>query len=243
MRKDLADFGAKTGFRWIISPANSPWRQGRAEVRVKLLKRLINISVGSNRLTPLELQTVLFEVANLSNERPIGVNKTPNADGSFEVLTPNSLLIGRSSNEVPDDIQLAAHLKKSERYQIIQAVTEDFWKRWAEQVTPEAIIRQKWHEQGRNLMEGDIVLIHDKGPIKGKYTLGIVDSVDKSQDQLVRSVKVGYMVPNGKDRSSEYTGGKRIVVSRSIQKLTLLLPVEDQDTMLQIRDGKIVKQQ
>ena len=97
-------------------------------MRIKLLKRLINISVGSNRLTPLELQTVLFEVANLSNERPIGVNKTPTADGFFEVLTPNSLLIGRSSNEVPDDIQLAAHRKKSERYQIIQAVTEDFWK-------------------------------------------------------------------------------------------------------------------
>ena len=92
-------------------------------------------------------------------------------------------------------------------------------------------------------MEGDIVLIHDKGPIKGKYTLGIVDSVDKSQDQLVRSVKVSYMVQNGKDRSAEYTGGKRIVVSRSIQKLTLLLPVEDQDTILQIKDGKIVKQQ
>ena len=243
MRNELADFGSQTGFRWIISPANSPWRQGRAEVRIKLLKRLIHISVGSNRLTPLELQTVLFEVANLSNERPIGINKTPTADGTFELLTPNSLLIGRSLNAVPDDVQLASHLKKSERYQIIQTVTEEFWKRWAEQVTPEAIIRQKWHEQGRNMREGDIVLIHDKGPIKGKYLLGRIDAVDKSRDDLVRSVKVSYVVPNAKDKSKEYTGGRRITVSRSIQRLTLLLPIESQDTPLQVEDGKIMKQQ
>ena len=243
MKNELADFGSQAGFRWIISPANSPWRQGRAEVRIKSLKRLISISVGTIRLTPLELQTVLFEVANLSNERPIGINKTPTADGTFDVLTPNSLLIGRATNSVPDDIQLASHLKNSERYQIIQTVTEEFWKRWAEQVTPEAIIRQKWHEKGRNLKVGDVVLVHDKGPIKGKYVLGIVEAAEESNDHLVRSVKVGYMVPNGRDKLAEYTGGRRIVISRSIQKLTLLLPIEDQDTMLQIRDGKIVKQQ
>ena len=89
---------------------------------------------------------------------------------------------------------------------------------------------------------GDIVLIHDKGPIKGKYVLGVVESVEESSDHLVRSAKVGYTVPNGREKLAEYTGGRRIVISRSIQKLTMLLPVEEQDSSMQIKDGKIVKQ-
>ena len=154
MRNQLADLASTSNFKWRISPGNSPWRQGSSEVRVKCIKRLLLISVGSSKLTPTELQTVLFEASNLSNERPIGIIKTPEADGSFSVLTPNSLLLGRSSNKVSDDAHLALQLKKSDRYQLVQEVTEDFWARWVQQVTPEKIIRQKWHSTGRNLKPG-----------------------------------------------------------------------------------------
>ena len=135
MKNQLPEFASNEGFSWLVSPANSPWRQGRCEVRIKVLKKLITIAVGNARLSPTELQTVLFEAANLCNERPIGVHRIPKADGTFEVLTPNSLLIGRSLNKVPDDSQLAVHLKKSDRYSLIQQITSEFWKRWAEEVT------------------------------------------------------------------------------------------------------------
>jgi len=108
-------------------------------VRIKCIKRLLQITVGWSRLSPTELQTVLFEAANLSNERPIGVIKTPSADGTFHVLTPNSLLLGSSKNSVPDDTQLSLMRKKSDRCQLVQDITSDFWKRWAQQVTPEKI--------------------------------------------------------------------------------------------------------
>ena len=111
MKSELSSFASNEGFSWEVSPANSPWRQGRCEVRVKVLKKLITIAVGNARLSPTELQTVLFEAANLCNERPIGVHKVPKAEGTFQVLTPNSLLMGRSLNKVPDDSYLATHLK------------------------------------------------------------------------------------------------------------------------------------
>ena len=91
---------------------------------------------------------------------------------------------------MPDDSDLIFHMKKTERYQIIQDITSDFWKRWAEEVIPESVLRQKWHETGRNLRIGDVVLMHESSAIKGKYTLGIVDSVRESADTLVRSCKV-----------------------------------------------------
>ena len=112
MESELSSFASNEGFSWEVSPANSPWRQGRCEVRVKVLKKLITMAVGNARLSPTELQTVLFEAANLYNERHIGMHKVPNADGTFQVLTPNSSLIGRSLNKVPDDSHLATHLRK-----------------------------------------------------------------------------------------------------------------------------------
>ena len=52
------------------------------------------------------------------------LKKTQKADGSFRVLTPNCLLMGRSLNTVPDDTELASHLRPSDRYQLIHHVTK-----------------------------------------------------------------------------------------------------------------------
>ena len=83
LQEQLGNFALKTKFEWTISPANSPWRQGRTEVRIKTIKRLLKISVGDIKLTPAELQTVLYEAANLCNDRPIGISKTPKTDVKF----------------------------------------------------------------------------------------------------------------------------------------------------------------
>ena len=72
----------------------------------------------------------------------------PKTDGTFEVITPNGLLIGRSKNSVPNDVHIAANLKRGDRYQLVQQVTSQFWELWAQQITPESVIRQKWHSTG-----------------------------------------------------------------------------------------------
>ena len=243
MGNQLSELATSSNFEWEISPANSPWRQGRCESRIKSLKRLLTISASYTRLSPLELQTILYEAANLSNERPIGLVKSPTADGSFKVITPNTLLLGRSLNKVPDDVNLGVHLRHSDRYELIQQVTTEFWDRWCQEVTPAQVIRQKWHQTGRNLACGDVVLIHDKSPIKGTYVLGIVESVNVGDDGLVRSCSVGYTIGSKKDPADKYTGGKRIVVSRSVQRLTLVLPVEEQTRSLQVVNNDVIELQ
>ena len=66
-----------------------------------------------------------------------------------------------------------------------------------------------------------------------------MEDIRLSEDTLVRSCTVGYTIPNTKDRISQYTGGRRISVTRSIQRLTLLLPVEEQRHPLDIVNGEI----
>ena len=97
MKRALREFGSSKNFEWKISPPDSPWRQGKVERRIGIVKKLLRLSVGDSRLTPLELQTTFYEIANICNERPLGLSK-PREDGSYVLITPNQLLLGRSSN-------------------------------------------------------------------------------------------------------------------------------------------------
>ena len=62
------------------------------------------------------------------------------------------------------------------------------------EVTPDGMIRKKWHETGHNLKVGDIVLIQDKTPIKGHYVMTVVETVSPGKDGLVRFCRFGYGV-------------------------------------------------
>merc|ERR1712237_159100 len=102
--KALQGLPSSKGFRWEISPANSPWRQGKTERRIGVIKRLLKISVNDVKLTSMELQLFLFEAANITNSRPISAAKRIPADGSYTILTPNDLLLGRAvGNPAEDD--------------------------------------------------------------------------------------------------------------------------------------------
>ena len=57
------------------------------------------MSIGSQVLTLNELQTVVFEVANLLNQTTIGVKLID--DIEITCLCANDLLMGRSSKRVP----------------------------------------------------------------------------------------------------------------------------------------------
>ena len=64
-------------------------------------------------------------------------------------------------------------------------VTKHFWSRWAAEVTPDWMLRKKWHETGPNSKVEDIVLVHDKTPVKGHYSIAVVEAVTIGKDDLV----------------------------------------------------------
>ena len=233
MRDPLREFSSSNNFEWKVSPADSPWRQGKAERRIGIVKKLIYHSVGDSTLTPLELQTALFNIANICNERPLGLSK-PREDGSYTLITPNQLLMGRSLNSFPDDSGLAQSLPMKARYRLVNHVTNMFWQRWCSYVSPSLVIRQKWHEKSRNLCVGDLVMICEDSKVKSKYKMGVVDVVKESDDGYVRSATVRYCNiqsnPCGEDVVTN------IHVTRSIQRLVLIMPVEEMSSPVVVKD-------
>ena len=74
---------------------------------------------------------------------------------------------------------------------------------------------------------GDIVLVHDPGPIKGEYLLATMEEVNKSKDGSVRFCVVKNRVPDPKAVVRTDSVEKMVIIRRSVQRLALLLPLEE----------------
>ncbi|RUA05209.1 MAG: hypothetical protein DSY43_05115, partial [Gammaproteobacteria bacterium] len=213
-RQSLQKSGTKNGSTWIFGPADSPWYQGAVESLVKSAKRAIHFAVNNQRLSVPEFLTLCYEVSNLMNERPIGAQ--PSIDSTLNILTPNSLLLGRARAINPLGWQPHNSNIKT-RYHLVQEVTEDFWKRWTELYAPTLIVRRKWHTSTRNLRPGDVVIVADKNVFRGEYRLGLVKEVFPSGDGKVRRVSVTYKNYRVGEDVREYRGAKDVTVTRAVQ--------------------------
>lgn len=82
---DILQFGSNQGMTWSFNKAaDAPWQNGCSEALIKVIKRSITMSVEDSTLTFGELQTALFGIANLTNERPIGIKPGTDLDlGSY----------------------------------------------------------------------------------------------------------------------------------------------------------------
>ena len=106
-------------------------------------------------------------------------------------------------------------------------------------MTPDWVTQQKWMEDGRNLQVGDVVLVHGPGPLKRKYFLAKVDLVKQSDDGKVRSCTIGHAVFPKKSKPDCVHGRRWIQVTRSVQRLSLILPVEEQESSVVVVNGEV----
>ena len=92
--------------------------------------------------------------------------------------------------------------------------------------------RQKWFYERRNMQVGDVVLLQYEGKCRpATYSLAVVVDVEVDGDGLVRTVSVEYSLlaelPASERLSYKGVTKKRIRVS--VQRLVLILPVEEAD--------------
>ena len=183
---------------------------------MKTIKRALDVTIGDQVFTFSEFQTIMYEAAELANERPIGRMPTEPDDGTY--LAPNDLILGRSSTRVPQGL-FQDRTSCNDRFNFIQTVMKNYWKRWMREVFPRLVIQPKWHTDHRNVCIGDVVLIQDSNVVRGEWKMGIVVEVTPSKDGRVRRVEVTYN-----------RGPTSITVSRAVQRLIVLVPCNNSDT-------------
>ena len=83
----LQRYGVVHGTDWQFTPADAPWMNAITEALVKSVKDALNAAIGDQVMRFSELQNVMFEAAQLVNQRRIGRYPTDPEDGSY--LCPN----------------------------------------------------------------------------------------------------------------------------------------------------------
>ena len=221
---EIAKFGRKEGMSWKFTKgADAPWQNGCSESLIKSVKRALTLSICDRVLQFGELQTVLFEVANLINERPIGAK--PGCDinlGTY--LSPNDLLLGRTSNKAsPDMCNTDTSFLKCFKH--VDEVINCFWKKWTRDFFPTLIVRAKWHVGKRNVQPGDVVLVKDSNAVRGKWKLAQVMTAVPGSDNKVRNVTLRYKATKS---GVKYNGQRDTVIDRSVHNIVVILPVQEQ---------------
>ena len=230
----LTRFGCEKGIEWINISANSQHQNGISEVMIKLSKSILKSlmkSLGTQILSLNELNTVLAETAQLVNERPIGLKPNNQVDSSF--LSPNSLILGRSSCRISsgpfrsDGLLLGDPSSYKDRFLLVQAITEQFWRTWMKLFFPSLVVRQKWHVEKRNVQVKDVVVVRDSNALRGEWRLAIVSKCYPDRLGKVRNVEL--VVKPKQGGHGQYMSTPPIEIKRHVNNVVVLVPVEDQE--------------
>ena len=215
-------WAGKNKIVWKVVPAEGQHQNGLSESLIKSVKRTIKHTIVENVLTFSELHLMFYEVANIINSRPIGIVSGSDPDCP-KSITPNDLMLGRSSSEVPQG-PFNSNTTITKRFLFIQNLIDEWWKNWYDSVLPSLVPSYKWLQRHRNLEVGDVCLIRFKG-IRALYRLGRVTEGMQGEDGLVRKFRLQYKLPEGKTFRT---------VDRVIQGVAVIVPVEEQPNRVEI---------
>ncbi|XP_031359012.1 uncharacterized protein LOC116182608 [Photinus pyralis] len=174
--------------QWHFSPPSGPHFNGLAEAGVKSIKTHLLRVVGEQRLSLEEFSTLLCQIESLLNSRPICSHSTDPNDVSS--LTPGHFLTIDPLNSIPDpDI---SHLKLNtlNRWQFLQRLHAEFWKRWHVEYLNTLQQRSKWLDPGNPIKLNTLVLIKDDCKPPLQWSLGRVIALHPGEDGHVRVVTV-----------------------------------------------------
>ena len=212
----ISDWAGSNKIKWTLVPAEAQHQNGLSESLIKSIKRSIAHTIGKTVLSFSEFQLAMFEIANIINSRPIGIISGSDPDDP-KPITPNDLILGRSTNEVPQG-PFNSKVSITRRFLFVQSLVDDWWQQWYNIVLPSLVPSYKWKQKYRNVKVGDICLIRYKG-IRSTYRLGRVTETKLGKDGLVRSVRLTYKLST--EKSFRF-------VDRAIQGIAVIVPIEEQ---------------
>ncbi|XP_025836570.1 uncharacterized protein LOC112906526 [Agrilus planipennis] len=185
----------KSGITWHFIPPRSPHFGGLWEAGVKSVKNHLKRVVGNTKLTFEEFYTLLTQIEAVLNSRPL--SPLSNDPTELEPLTPAHFLIGRKLTAMPEPSLLDIKESRLNKFQHIQKMQQDFWKRWSKEYVHQLQTRSKWKEtQQCSIKSGVLVLIKEDNLPPLKWQLGRVVDVHPGSDDVIRVVSV--KVSNGK---------------------------------------------
>uniref|UniRef100_A0A1B0CTR4 Putative pao retrotransposon peptidase n=1 Tax=Lutzomyia longipalpis TaxID=7200 RepID=A0A1B0CTR4_LUTLO len=183
--QQMKEFAESRGVEWKFNPPASPHMGGPWERLVRTVKTALKKTLSSTVPTPELLGTVLIEVENIVNSRPLCVISDDDV-----MLTPNHLLLQRSSTLLPPGQFNEKDLLLKKQWRASQYMADVFWKAWLKYYAPILSQRPKWWDKQREAEVGDLVVVPGEREERNTWVRGRITKVYKGKDNTVRVVDV-----------------------------------------------------
>lgn len=218
IEKEVASHDCK----WLMNPPHASHMGGPWERKIGQVRRILDttyLKFRNHALSRDEFSTLLAESAAIVNNTPLtAISASPD---ELIPISPAKLLTLKDQPNPQSLDELSQsdllHYGKK-RWKRIQFLSEIFWQRWRTEHLQTLQERSKWKIPKRSLAVGDIVLLRDKQVKRNEWPMARVVAVKRSDDDLVRSVRI--FVP-GRGLGS---AGREY--DRPIHELVLLIEIE-----------------
>ncbi|XP_074026222.1 uncharacterized protein [Leptinotarsa decemlineata] len=181
--KLLQEAASSENIEFHFNPPSAPHFGGIWEAGIKSVKSHLNKTIGEQVLTYEELYTVLVRIESLLNSRPLTpLSSDPN---DISVLTPGHFLTLEPLSAVPDFDLTSTPLNRLSRWQLLQRIHQDFWRRWKIEYLHTLHQRSKWIKPMTPVAPGTLVLIKNVTPPL-QWTLGRITTLKPGSDGISR---------------------------------------------------------
>ena len=142
-------------------------------------------------------------------------------------LTPNHLLLARSSNISPS-LEYSGEDRFCARLAYVAQVEKEWWDRWIKQVLPTLFSYKRWKSKQKNIEVGDLVMLRYPGQFKDDYCIAKVTKAIPDDDNLVRKVTVSYKKKNSRESPAIYKSKPLISEEVAVHRLHRLHLVDEE---------------
>ncbi|XP_018359704.1 PREDICTED: uncharacterized protein LOC108758957 [Trachymyrmex cornetzi] len=179
---------AKQKIEWSFIPPRAPNFGGSWESAIKIVKRKFYAVTKGLVLTFEKCYTLLVEIEAVVNSRPI----TPcsNDPQDLSVLTPAHFLVGDFLFQPVQRNYVDVFDKYLSRWQHLQKVRQDFWRRWQTEYLMEQQRRSKWVRGTTALTKGTLVLLKDERLPPLQWHVERITEEHPGADGVIRVVTV-----------------------------------------------------
>ena len=230
--------------KWIFTPAQSQWRNGKAEAVVKCSKMSLRTTFRHVDMDYMDFNKTLKQISFMLNSRPVelllgtyskgggGQELDSDMPDTWTAITPNDLLISDGH---------AGSMKTNYRPETgprrlahIQQKIDQWHTAWVEACQDKLFQRDgRWVKKTRNLKEGDVVWMIQDSKLQRKLKWGIVKTVHPDHDGVVRDVMIRYISirpgpePYVTPFSRKYPFKTKLC---TVQNLSMMYSVEEQQS-------------
>ena len=174
--------------------------------------------MDGNRLSVLQWESLIAQIANCINNLPLGLGNKVECLEDLDIITANRLLLGRNNNRCPSG-PLTAQESFKRILETNSKIYDTWFQSWLKSYVPTLIDRPKWITSNYEAMVGDVVLfLKSEKEFEKDYQYGIIHAVKVGMDEHIRVVDIEYQ--NHNEGVKRYT-------SRGVRDLVVIQPIDE----------------